>query len=229
MLTKHKKISKKEMKEDQLVTAYYKFIDYFEKNQKMIYIAVGALVAIVAAIVLYRNYTESQNTEAGTALAKVLDVYDSGAFAEAVQGNPQTKVLGLKKIAEDYSGSENGEIAVIYLGNAYNALGKTEEAFKAYDDYSGDIDMFKAAALAGKAGYYAGKKEFEKAASLYLDASRIEKGNAMNSTYILNAGINYLDAGNKEKARELFNTIQMDYENTAANQEVDNYLPLVEE
>jgi len=132
----------------------------------------------------------------------------------------------LKQIVEEFDGTENGETAKIYLANCYSFLGNYEEAFKYFDDYSGSIDYFEAASLAGQAGYYAMNQNFEKAANLYLNASRVSALNAQNPDYMLNAGIYFLKIGDDDEAKILFNKIKEDYPSSLAYREVDKYLSL---
>ncbi len=228
MLTKKKKLSKKEIKEDKLVSFYYKAYGYFAENTKRIITYAGALVVVVALIAFYINHKSQQNKEAGVQLARVMNLYDSGAYLEAIEGQAGTDILGLKKIVEEYGSTENGETAKIYLANAYNFLSKPDEAFKYYQDYDGSINIFKATALAGEAGYHSYKKDYVKAADLYKKAAHVSNEDVLNPDYLLHAGINYLNAGNNKSAKEMFDTIKKDYTSSTANREVNQYMAQVE-
>jgi tetratricopeptide (TPR) repeat protein len=133
----------------------------------------------------------------------------------------------LKRIVDEFSGTENGETAKIYLANSYSFLGNYEEAFKYFKDYSGSIDYFEAASLAGQAGYYATHEDYEKAANMYLMASKISKVNSQNPNYMLNAGIYFLKIGDEEEAKILFDKIKEDYSTSLAFREVDKYRSLI--
>ncbi|MGE5498650.1 MAG: hypothetical protein ACM3Q2_11285 [Syntrophothermus sp.] len=228
MLTKKKQISKKEIQEDKLVTSYYQTISFVEKYKKQIYIYLGVLVVLAAGVYFYISNQSKNNEKANTELARVMDLYNQGAYQEAIDGRQGTNISGLKKIVDQYGSTENGETAKIFLGNAYNCLGKFDEAFKAYDDYSGSIDELKAAALAGKAGVYEAKKEFEKAAAAYKDAAHISKTNVLNGEYLLSSGINFLKANMKEKALEQFKVLQDEYKTSPAMRDLDRYLAQAE-
>jgi len=99
---------------------------------------------------------------------------------------------------------------------------------KYYENYNGSIDIFQAAALAGTAGYYASKNEYQKAAGLYKEAASVAKINAQNPDYLLDAAINYYNAGDNEEAKVLLEKIKEDYASSEANKQVDRYLALVE-
>jgi TolA-binding protein len=228
MLTKKKKLSKKAIKEDKLIELYYRVYGYIQDNTSKVLTYGGVIVVLFLGIIYYVYHKKEENTKANIALSKVLDSYQQGAYLEAIEGKAGTDNIGLKKIVEEYGGTENGETAKIYLANAYSRLGKAEDAFKYYKDYDGDINIFQATALAGQAGYYASKNDYQKAAELYEKASNITKEDVLNPDYTLYAGINYLNAGNDDKAKEMFDKIKNDYENSSAAREVNRYIAEVE-
>jgi len=192
MLQKKKKLSKKEIKKDSLLELYESSIEFFEKYKSKIMLYAGVLVVAVAAVYFYLNQKSQTNEKAGLELSRIMSIYDQGSYLEAIEGKQGTNVIGLKNLVNEYDGTENGETAKIYLANSYAFLGNYEDAFKYYSDYNGSIDYFKATALAGEAGYYANKNEFQKAADLFLKASKKSDVNSQNPDYLLNAGINYL-------------------------------------
>lgn len=227
MLAKKKKLSKREIKEDKLVTTYYQALNYFQENKNRLGYYVGGLLLVIAVIYFYMNNKAENNNKAGIELSRVIGLYDAGSYLEAIEGRQGTNIIGLKKIVAEYGSTENGETAKIFLANSYQMLGNVEEAFKYYEDYSGSNETFKATALAGEAGYYAYKENFEKAADLYLAASRVSKANVLIPDYMLKAAINYIEAGKKEDAKDLLEIIRKDYQTSTAFREVDKYLTLV--
>jgi tetratricopeptide (TPR) repeat protein len=226
VLTKRKHISKKEIKEDKLITSYYQAVKFFDQYKSQVYIYAIALVVVVAGVYWYLSNKAANNEKADLELSRVMGLYDSGAYQEAIDGRAGTNILGLKKIVDEYGSTESGETAKIFLANSYNMLGKFDEAYKYYDDYSGSNDMFKAAALAGKASYYEAKNQMDKAADSFKDAARVSKENVNNADYLLSAGIDYYKTGNKEKAMEQFNKIKDEYKTSMANREAEEYLAL---
>lgn len=228
MLAKKKKLSKKEIKQDRLVELYYKSQSYFEENKNRILLYAGIAVVAVLAVFYYLNHKAEQNDKAGLELSRVMSLYDSGAYLEAIEGRQGTDIIGLKQIVDIYGSTENGETAKIYLANSYALLGQTEDAYNFYKDYSGSINMYKAASYAGQASYHAIKNEYQKAADLYYRAAQVDANNIQRADYLLQAGINYLASGDQQEAKDLFQTIKDDFKGSAAFNSVDRYLAQID-
>ncbi len=71
MLTKQKKLSRKEIKEDKLVEFYYKSQSFFEENKNKIFTYLGAVVLVVLAVILFMNYRSGQNEDAAFTYQKL--------------------------------------------------------------------------------------------------------------------------------------------------------------
>lgn len=224
MLAKKKKLSKKQIKEDKLVTSYYQVLKFYDEYQSKILMAAGALVVIIVAVVLYTARVNEQNLAATTELSRIIDLYTTGDYQKAIDGEPGTNLMGLKDIVENYDGTEQGELAQIYLANCYFFLSNFDKSFENYDGYSGNNDFYKATSLAGKAAYYEVMNDREEAADLYLSAAKVNPTNPSNAEYYLNAGINYLKTGDNKSAEDALTTLKNDYETSIYAKEADKYL-----
>ena len=144
MLQKKKKLSRKEIKQDKLIDFFHNAEMYFEKYKNKIFTYAAVLVVVAAAVYFYLNQKSENNEKAGLELSRIMSFYDQGAYLEAIEGKQGSNIIGLKKIVEEYDGTENGETAKIYLANCYSYLGNYDEAIKYYEDYSGSIDYWQA-------------------------------------------------------------------------------------
>lgn len=224
MLKKKKKLSKRAIKEDKLVTSFNNILAFIDEYRSKIMLYGGIALVTAFLIIFFVNRNIQLNQQAGLELSRMIKIYDSGSYIEAINGKPGTKLVGLKKIVEDYGGTKNGETAKIFLANSYNLLGKYDDAYKYFKDYDGNINMYKAASLAGQGDYFASKKEYTKAGDYFENAAHINELVALNPEYLLKAGINYLFAGNKTKAKDILNNIKTDYKSFTILNQVDKYL-----
>ncbi|MCF8412750.1 MAG: hypothetical protein K9G34_05785 [Melioribacteraceae bacterium] len=224
MLAKKKKLSKKEIKEDQLVTSYYQSLEFIEQYKSKLIIAAAAIAVVVLAVLLYTNKIEEDNTAANEALSRVIPLYDNNQFEQAINGQPGTTLIGLKEIVDQYSGTTNGEIAKFYLANSYFFTGEYQSALEVYQDFNGDDELLRAGAISGSANCYEALGQNEKAAELYYQASQVSEYNPDNAENLLLAGKNYLTAGQNEKSAEVLNELKANYKTSASAREADRYL-----
>ena len=228
MLKKKKKLTKRAIKEDKFVTSFNNALAFIDEYRSKIILYGGITLVAAFLIIFFVNRNIQLNQQAGLELSRMATIYDSGSYLEAINGKPGTNLVGLKKIVEEYGGTENGETAKIYLANSYSFLGKYEDAYKYFKEYDGSIDMYKAASLAGQGNYYASKKDYAKAADYFEKAAHVSELVALDPEYLLKAGINYLLVGNKTKAKEVFNEIKTGYKTSLVSNQVDKYLAQAE-
>lgn len=227
MLRKQKKLNKKEIKEDKLVTIYYRIIGSYDEYKDKLFIGLGVIALIVVAFLFYNTSQSDKNELANTELSRVMPLYHSGSYLEAIEGRTESKTRGLKSIVDEFGGVEYGQTAKIYLANSYFFLGKIDEALETYKNYSGNNSLFKAAAYAGQAGCLEAKENYSDAADLFNKAANVSKENPLNADYLLRASVNFIRTGKQKEAKTLLETIKKDYTNSTAYREVDRYLALV--
>src|SRR5512135_416984 len=118
MLRPKKKISRRELKEDALVSTYVKVTTIYEENKRNISIALTVLVIAVFAVVIFLKNRADNNEKALAALGSIFEMYDAGQYQAAVDGIPEKNIQGLKAIVDNYGNSPSGDVARFYLANA---------------------------------------------------------------------------------------------------------------
>jgi hypothetical protein len=96
MLTKKKKLSRKEIKQDKLVETYYKIYGFIQDNKQRVSLYGGLLLVLIFAVIFYVNNRKQKNESAAIELARVMDLFDAGNYQEAINGQPGTPIIGLK-------------------------------------------------------------------------------------------------------------------------------------
>jgi len=169
---------------------------------------IGALVAIVllgGGIFFWLRNQQERETQASLELSRVAPYLDQGMYGVAING--QGKTPGLKKIADDYSGTPSGSMASLLLANAYYASGNLDSALKAYKAVSINNKDLSAAAAAGAGFCYFEKNQFAEAASSFHEASEKAESTALKALYLAKEGTCYRQSGQLAKAAELFKSI----------------------
>ena len=229
MLNPKKKISKKELKQDTLISGYVEITSYYEKYKKQINQALLGLVLISIVTVVYVNNRRSNNEKASSELSKIMSIYDNAVndftqYQTAINGPADGHIMGLKAIVDNYGNSDAGELARFYLANAYFNSGKIEEALTQFDKFSSDDKLLRASAFAGMASCYEAKKEFGKAASYYEKASNLISNTINTPSYLHHAGRCYGLAGEKEKAVSLYKRLKKEFPNSSFGRDADRYI-----
>ncbi|MBI4549208.1 MAG: tetratricopeptide repeat protein [Ignavibacteriae bacterium] len=229
MLKPKKKITKKEIKQDGLVTAYAEATSFYYEHKKHISYVVTALVVMIVAVVIYINNRRANNEKAAVELGKVYSIIDAAAsdsrqFKIAIDGQPERGIMGLKSIVENYGGTESGELARFYLANAYFNIGLYDEALKQYEEFSTDNELLHASTLAGIGRCYEAKKEYSTAATYLEKAANAISNSSVTPEYLSSAARCYALAGDKEKAITLYKRIKKEYSTSKYGRDADRYI-----
>ncbi len=224
MLRPKKKISRKEIKQDKLVSTYFKVYDKIYDYRKHLLFGGIAVIALVLIGVIYYTNLQSEHERAMTELGKVYPLYDEARYERAIEGVLEQNIMGLRDIADNYRRTEAGRIASFYLANAYYHLGEYDDAYRYFSEFRGSDDLLRASALAGRAAIYEVRGEYVKAAEYYQQAANRYGRTAVTPENLKHAGRNYLEAGEYKKALNVFEKLQEEYPESIYTQDVDRYI-----
>ena len=187
--------------------------------ETLLYIALKYKTAIIGALVLivclgggtffWMRQQQASEQEAALQLSRVTPALGVGNYQVAIFG--EGKVLGLKKIAAQYSATPSGKMATLLLANAYFSVGEFDSALKVFKTLSIADNDLAAAGLAGTAACYSNKNQFALAAENYQAASAKAENKALKAQYLAHAGESYQQAIELKKASDLFTKVIADY------------------
>ncbi len=221
MLTPKKKISKRELKEDALVSTYVKATTFYEEHKRVISIGVTVFAVLVIAIIVYGKNRSDNNVNASTALGNVYQLFDGGQYQLAVDGVPERNIKGLKAIVDDYGNSQAGEIARFYLGTAYYHLGKYDEAIEQLKKADLSDETLEISRLSGIACACEAKGLHKEAAEYFEKAATKDPKDVNAAENLDNAARNYAQAGEKETALGLYRKLKKTYPSTPVGRDAD--------
>lgn len=175
----------------------------------------GIIVVIVLAAVGYYYYSMSQleksTQEAAMALSKILPEYDAGNYAVALNGGTNSlgiDATGLVNIANKYDNTNEGKLAALYAGNAYVNSNQFSEAKTFFDKASGsDSKVVQSGAYAGLALCDEEAGNLESAADNYKKAAEKLQEDVLKSKYLYFAALNYEQAGKKDDAKNIYQSV----------------------
>ena len=207
---------------------------FLTKYRKPIFIAVAAIVIVIAGFFAYKSlFAGPREEKASTALAKGQEYFNNEIFDKALNGDGQG-YAGFNAIASDYSGTDAANLAHLYAGLCYANLGKWKEAQQALDAYSLSSDaMVSPAAVAALGNVYAHLNQLDKAVSNLKKAADMADSKAadganysLSPIFLLQAGEILENQNKKDEALSLYQDIKKKYVTSplVQSQEIDKYI-----
>lgn len=210
-----------------VVSAVSKTEQFLEKNKKLIWGIIAAIV-ILAGIgyVVYKYVYIPQKAEAQAQMYKAEASFRAGNYDIALTGDGNN--LGFEQIISDY-GSKAGQ--AIYLYAATCCLLKSEAdpdaALSYLSKYSTGDEIMAGRAEALRGDAWSDKGDNAKAVSCYEKAAKLSD-NIFSATYLLKAGQAYEALGNNAKALATYKTIKDKYSKSIEAYDIDKYITRLE-
>lgn len=196
MLKPQKRLTKRELKQDKFVIAWFKATDYLSHHVTEILIGLGALAAVIAVVVWYNYDTQQKEQQASVLLAHGKSAYESQLYSAAIDS--------LVKLVNNYEGTPSAATGTIYLANAFMQKKEYEFAEKYYKAYLEDYDsdpILSAAAAAGVAATHDERGNYAEAAKLYEKTANSYKDSYRAPELLMHAARCYQLANQAESAR----------------------------
>ena len=212
--------------------------DFVAKNQKYI---LGFLVFVAVATVSYLMYqkfiAEPKQVEAANELfvaqqnfQKATDdatgTKSDSLFNLVLKGSEGKQ--GVVEIANEYSGTDAGNLANYYAGIAYLNTKKYAEAITSLEKFSSKDVMLSTLAKGAIGDAYAQQNKQKEALEFYIKAADANKNDFTRPRYLLKAGKTALALGNKADALKYFTDIKDNYEATPEAQQIDALIGLAQ-
>jgi tetratricopeptide (TPR) repeat protein len=205
MAEARRKITKKELKQDKLVTFYYNARNFLSKNGKKVAIAVGSVLGLAIIIGLIINSKFQANKTAGYELYQAQISYDNADFQDTADK--------LKKITETYPGTKNAAEALVQLARAYYQSANYDSAIYYADKFlrKRNEPLLTCNAYNLKAASWEQKGEFVSAGKVYEEAGHKYSELYIAPIFLTDAARCFNLAGDDKKALELYNEVVEKY------------------
>ncbi len=209
--------------------------DFVAKNQKVIIglVAVAALVTI-GYLAYQRFIAAPKEDEAANEMfvaqqnfQKATDGVASDSLYKLSLNGSEGK-FGFLKIADEYSGTDAGNLANYYAGIAYLNTGKYTEAIDYLNKFKSDDIVLSALAKGAIGDAYSQKNQPKEALENYVKAAGSNKNDFTTPRFLLKAGKTALALGNKTDALKYFTDIKENYEATPEAASVDVLIGLAQ-
>jgi TolA-binding protein len=201
-LVKHQKLTKRQIKEDPLVTMAYRGLGFWERNSSRILVGLG-VVGLVAVLLFFVLRARSQaEVKAGD------DLFKATLFVS--QGDYGTATPLLQEIIDGSPGTRAARQAMLYMGDALAAQHKSDEAATWYRK---SLDRTKGDRVLQRTGYFAlgaaleDAGKFAGAADAYGEAAKRSATDNDRGRAMLSEARSLLRAGQTPKAVETYQAV----------------------
>ncbi len=210
MLRKHKRLTRKELKQDPLVIFAAQTFDYLRTEWiKIVSCVVGVALVISVTYFVVQGKKKSEINAFDLALT-------------ALSSNAPEALDLMDTYVAKYSKSKNAPWMLLQLGNHYFAEKDyimAEKYYLTFVDGSNNNQVFDFNAYNGLGAVYEETGDFIKAGEIYEKYASRYRNSAFTSMMYLNAGKAYVLAGRAEDALRNFNKIIQQYGDSTEKQE----------
>ena len=209
--------------------------DWVAKNQKIIIGLVAAAALITIGYLAYQRFIAApKQDEAASEMflaqqnfQKATDGVASDSLYKLSLNGSEGK-YGFLKIADEYSGTDAGNLANYYAGIAYLNTGKYTEAIDYLNKFKSDDIVLGALAKGAIGDAYSEKKQPKEALDNYVKAANMNKNDFTTPRFLLKAGKIALSLENKADALKYFTDIKDNYDGSPEAASIDVLIGLAQ-
>jgi len=202
------------------------------KNQNIIFIILGLIVAAVLGYLAYQKYVKGpQEKEAANELA-----FPKAYFEDAMSNpvavdslltlslNGADGKYGFIDIANNYNGTKAGNLANYYAGISNLKLKNYKEAIEYLEKFSSNDELLGPTAKGAIGDAFADINQPEDAFEYYLKAANLRNNNFSTPFFLFKAGNTAMEIEKYSKALDAFNRIKNEYPNSEEAKNIDIYI-----
>ena len=209
--------------------------DWVAKNQKIIIGVVGAIALFTVGYLAYEKFIAApKQDEAANEMfvaqqnfQKATDGVASDSLYKLALNGSEGK-FGFVKIADNYSGTDAGNLANYYAGIAYLNTGKYTEAIDYLSKFNSDDVVLSSLAKGAIGDAYSQKNQQKEALENYVKAAEANKNDFTTPRFLLKAGKTALALGQKEDALKYFTDIKDNFDSAPEATSIDALIGLAQ-
>jgi tetratricopeptide (TPR) repeat protein len=205
---------------------------WIEKNSKVLFTTLVAVVVIFLAFLGYNKYiAEPNELEASNELAFPRKYFDEAATAGS--GVDSLLNLGLEgadgeygflDVADSYSGTDAGNLANYYAGISYLQMKQYDKAIEYLSKFNSDNATLNAVAIGAIGDAFSDIDQQEDALEYYEKAANKNANGFTTPLYLYKAGQTAMLLKKFEKAEKLFIQIKMKYSKSDQGKDIEKFI-----
>ena len=215
--------------EEMLENAQTQTENFFEKNSKMVVVAIVAIFAIAAAVFGYKKFVrEPQLNKAQEMLYEAQYRFEQQNADYALALNGDENAPGFAAVAEQYGNTPAGNLAHLYAAACALRLGEYEQAeayIAKYSNVKGLAGaMINAMAEGIKGDIAVEKGDYAGAAKKFEAAANVSDNDFTTPMYLRKAAQAYRKIGDNASSEKCLNVIKNKYPGSGDAREAEKYI-----
>lgn len=199
---------------------------FIERNQKILYIIIGAIIVIVLGIFGFKKlYLAPKDKEAQSQMYMAEKYFEKDSLRLALNGDGN--YLGFLDIISDYKLTKAADLAHYYSGICYLHLGEYQTAIDHLMKFKGKDQIISSMALGALGDAYLELDNRDKALDYYMKAAENNSNDFTTPMFLLKAGMTCELKGNYAKALELYERIRDEFRTSNEFRNIDKYIARV--
>lgn len=205
---------------------------WIEKNSKVLFGSLVAIVVVFIGYLAYNNFVvEPNELEASNELAFPRKYFDEAATAGS--GIDSLLTLGLEgadgrygflDIADSYSGTDAGNLANYYAGVSYLQMKNYKKAIEYLEKFNSDDEMLGPVSLGAIGDAFSDIDQQEDALEYYEKAANKKTNEFTTPLFLYKAGQTAMLLEKYGKAEELFSKIKENYPTSDQGRDVEKFI-----
>ena len=199
--------------------------DFWAKNSRPVTIAFGVIILLGAGWLGYKYLIQApKEAKANEAIWKAQQFFEMDSMQKALKGD--AGAAGFDKVISQYGGTDAGNLARFYAGEAAYKTGDYNKAVKYLKEFSTGAKQVQARAYKILGDSYASLGKNAEALENYKKAAREFEKDEFNSSEYLFFAAYFADRvmNDKKEAIELFKELRKKYPSTRYGVDAPKYL-----
>jgi len=204
---------------------------FFEKNQILIFSAVGMIAILILGYLFYStNFLAPKQKEAKNKMYFAQKKFDEAVLSNNdsifnVVLNGDGTNLGMLNIIDEYSGTDASNLAYYYAGMSYFNKNDYENSIKYLQEFDAKSSILGPIQTGTIGDSFSNLNQFEDAYDYYIKASN-NKDIFTTPLYLFKAGQIAINLGKFSDAEDFFKKIKIEYPNSNEAKNIDAFISM---
>lgn len=207
--------------------------EWVARNQKYIYIIIGAAAIVILGYLGYEQFIqEPKEAEAANEMFQAQQYFDTALDAPSTASDSLYNLaltggqgkFGFEDIIENYGGTKAGNLARYYAGMAYLNTNQYDKAIDKLEDFKSDDEILAPLAKGGMGDAFMQLDQPKNALDYYVEAAKMKTNSFTTPKFLLKAAVVSIQLGDGDAAEDYLNRIKNEFPDSPEANQIAVYL-----